>query len=339
MPDYNSYYAKHVVRYRAWLPAIKSLLPESGHKILKYFTLCAKDAIDVFMLEKTGILRRNKNGSLGNIVICEREMRDAAEIRRLVRPPVKDAIIVGELGRILAFQDTQDTQDLQGYEDDERLRSMEQRKLFNTKRKHHQLLRFFPFDIVNFDTTGNMLNPDDEENILLLDGFKKIFEFQRGTHEFLLIVTTPLGSVHRETEIDFSGDIATNANRHPEVRDALLSSCGTVDFAHIEEHKRTMIGFVKSIIIPCTRNNGWRAVHQRIDVYESSSPNWMMSVVVKLTSGACRSLDAHIPDLVNVIRTMPIKTDYTSAKNDRRVVRDLHAIIEYREQVRRSFRL
>ena len=75
--DYSSDILKHYVRRNGWLPACK----EQSHTIrnrspkipLRYFTFCAAQAIDVFMLEHEGILKRStQTGRLEGIYFCEK---------------------------------------------------------------------------------------------------------------------------------------------------------------------------------------------------------------------------------------------------------------------------
>src|SRR4030042_4151713 len=105
--NYDQYDAKHCARYRGWLAATYEIVDIAGRGTIKYFTLCGKQAIDVFMFEKEGLLARDTQGRLLDVVICERDMADAAEIFSLVRPPLREALIIGSLGEVLASQESE----------------------------------------------------------------------------------------------------------------------------------------------------------------------------------------------------------------------------------------
>ena len=62
--NYETDPLKHYVRKRGWLRAAKQQKHVIGKRLkkvpLRYFTFCAVDAIDVFMLERAGILKRSE---------------------------------------------------------------------------------------------------------------------------------------------------------------------------------------------------------------------------------------------------------------------------------------
>jgi hypothetical protein len=147
-PNYDTYYAKHYARYNGWLPASVEYKRLLGRRPLKYFTLCAREAIDIFMLELEGVLSRDQNGNLLNVVICEFDQRAALDIFRLVRPPLREAILVGKLEEILLFQDTAETRELSPDED---YKDMGLRALMRIKRQSEQVKNHFPFDVINLD--------------------------------------------------------------------------------------------------------------------------------------------------------------------------------------------
>lgn len=188
VPDYDTYYAKHCARFYGWLPASMKHKRHLGRRPLKYFTLCAEQAIDIFMLESEGVLSRDRNGRLPNVIICEKEERAAGKIFRLVRPPLEEAILVGELEKILLFQDTAETR---GLLPDEDVKERRLRRLLRFKRLSERIRGYFPFDIINFDPYGNFLKPDLEEN-KLCQSFERILELQKSISTFLLFITTPI---------------------------------------------------------------------------------------------------------------------------------------------------
>ncbi len=91
--DYDSDITKHYVRFDGWLDAFKD-----RHKLVKrqinggrrslplnYFTFCASSAIDVFMLERAKLLKREKvSGRLEQVYYCEADEREFVKIASLI---------------------------------------------------------------------------------------------------------------------------------------------------------------------------------------------------------------------------------------------------------------
>lgn len=333
--DYDTYYAKHCARYYGWLPASKAYRELIEKESLKYFTLCAKEAIDVFMLELEGVLLRDQNRKLPNVIICEKEPRDAAEIFKLVRPPLKEAILVGRLEEILTFQDTEETR---GLSPDEDVRSRRLRKLLRIKDLAERIGRYFPFDIINFDPVGNLLNPDLEDN-KLYQSLSRIFELQEPTTTFLLFITTPIFHIHPDSEARMRNNIESNVTAHPEIRTALLSSVGAIAYDDIDQNKRTALGFAKSVVIPVARSKGWECAHQGIYVYESPSRNRILNLVIRFSMPRTAPDESvHIEDIVRIIQEMPEYYSHEYSLENQEVREHLERVKEYREQVRNEYR-
>lgn len=60
--DYDADLAKHYVRMFGWLPICRDYATKVGKRHVRYFTLCAAGAVDVFMLERAGVLYRSPDG-------------------------------------------------------------------------------------------------------------------------------------------------------------------------------------------------------------------------------------------------------------------------------------
>jgi len=333
--DYDKYYAKHCARYYGWLPASKVYQKQINRNSLKYFTLCAKEAIDIFMLELEGVLLRDENKKLPDVIICEKEPRDAAEIFKLVRPPLKEAIVVGDLEKILTFQDTEETKGLSPNEDVKEYRI---RRMLRIKGLSEQIKEYFPFDIINFDPYGNLLNPIQERN-KLYQSFEKIFELQKMIDTFLLFVTTPIFDIHQDTESRLKSEFESNVSSHTDIRAALRSSLGTIAYHEIDEKKRIAIGFAKSVVISAAKRKGWNHKHYGIFMYESDSGRKMISSVVEFTKVNTEYDESnYIDDIVRVIENMPKYYSYRESQNNNEVKRHLEGIIRFREDTRNQYR-
>ncbi|MCK4405801.1 MAG: hypothetical protein KAV43_04770 [Hadesarchaea archaeon] len=329
--NFDKHYPKHCVRYYGWLPASKKYKKLAKKDSLKYFTLCAKQAIDVFMFESEKLLSRDAKRKLPNVIICENDIAAAAEILTLVRPPLSESIIVGELEEILTFRDTKETM---GLSPDNDVRDRRIRRQLGIKRKFELLKKFFPFDIINFDTFGNFFNPPPNKNKLYAS-FSKIFELQQGVDTFLLFVTTPIYHIHPDSESILKRDFEFNVSSYQSIRDALKSSLGTTDYNRIAMEKKVAVGFAKSMVIPAARKKGWGYKHQGIFVYETPNRQKMLSSVIQFSKNSTTSDDsAYVKDIVHIINEMPKYYSYEASLKNGEVRTHLKHVIKYREKIR-----
>ena len=331
-------HGKHCARYYGWLPASKEY--QVGKKNLKYFTLCAEQAIDVFMLESEGVLSRDQKGDLPNVVICEGDELAVPKILKLVRPPSKRALITGKLQEILTFQDTAKTEG-RSYDDEDRIVDPTIRKLLRDKKLLQQLKGHFPFDIINFDTFGNLLNPDKKVNRLLYQSFEKIFELQKAADSFLLFVTIPITHIHADIHTQFTEDLKLNANEHSKIREALLSRVETISYDEIDENIRTAIGFAKSVVLSAAGKEGWNGEHKGIHIYHSNneSRRKMLSSVVQFSKAqTIPDQSIYVADVVRVIEEMPKYYSYDESGKNQKIKKHLDGVIKYRERIRKKYR-
>jgi hypothetical protein len=331
-PNYDQYDAKHFARYRGWLPASKEIVNVAGRGTIKYFTLCGKKAIDVFMFEKEGLLARDSQGRLLDVVICEKNVADAVEIFRLVRPPLREALIIGSLEEVLASQES----DVSGGD----ARSREVRKNVRNWELFKQLRKYFPFDIINFDTYGSLVSKPLGENKLLA-ALERLFKLQESAKTFLLLVTTPISDLNGELETTFREGLSENVKSYDTIRDALLTSKGIDLYDEMEEESRVALGFAKSVVLPMARKYGWHAIHKGIYVYDSPSGVTKMMSSVVLLSAASSEPDSgvYIFDIVQIIKHMPKCYSEESAEQKAAVRKHLESIVQYREKVRARYTL
>jgi hypothetical protein len=330
--NYDQYVAKHFARCRGWLPASREFAHSTGRNKVKYFTLCGKKAIDVFMFEKEGLLARDAQGRLLDVVICERNQADAAEIFRLVRPPLREALIIGSLEEVLASQESEVSN---GY-----ARSRDVRKRFRNWELFKQLSKYFPFDVINFDPCGSLVNKPLGENRLLA-ALVRLFELQQSAKTFLLLITTPISDLNCDLENTFRERLSQNVKSHDEIRRALLTSKGNNLYEHIEKESRIALGFAKSVVLPTAKKSGWKAIHKGIYVYDSPSGAHKMMSSVVLLSAASSEPDsaAYISDIVQIIKHMPKCYCSENSEQKDEVRKHLDGIVQYREAVRGKYTL
>jgi len=331
-PPYDQYDAKHFARYHGWLPASKEFMQATDKETIKYFTLCAKEAIDVFMFEKEGLLARDDEGRLHDVVICENDETVVPEILSLVRPPLLEALIIGNLEDILTIGAA-----LSNDVDD--ARSLEARKKQKNRDSFKQLEGYFPFDVVNFDTCGSLVSKPPGKN-RLIKALERVFELQQLARAFLLLVTTPISGLNRKFENAFREGLSQNVKSYDEIGQALRTSKGSDVYDKIEIESRIALGFAKSVILPAAQKYGWNTLHRGIYVYDSpSGAHRMMSSVVRLSAASEADRGTHVQDIVQIIKRMP---EYYSSKNPTQkaeVRKHLDEIIQYREKVRGMYTL
>jgi hypothetical protein len=177
--DYRTDIPKHYVRKKGWLPACRSqaqaIRNRSRNIPLRYFTFCAAEAIDVFMLEQNRVVRRSgQTGRLEGIFFCEKDEAAFGQIADLIGSPEQG--FQGEFERIVLFEDDADTEG-RSIQDDEPYEEPVRKKL-RYKDAHARLRASFPFDIINLDVYGNMFPPNKSVIARLLSSIIRILEWQ-----------------------------------------------------------------------------------------------------------------------------------------------------------------
>lgn len=332
-PNWDERFSKHYVRRDGWLPASKEYMKKTGKSRVKYFTLCDIHAIDVFMLELAGILPRDNNGRLPNVVICEGDISKVAKINKLVKPPLDEAIIPESLEELITFEDDEYTRNtpLKAFEKDKF-----KRKRLRLKERHERFKRFLPFDIINFDPCNSMLGQALEVNELY-KALERIFEFQKSTSQFLLFVTTGISYIHPGIVRKCKKELSENIEKYPRLKEAMIERLGEIKYDKIPEQYRIPICFVKSILVDIARRKGWYCEHRGVFVYENPDKSKMLASVVFCTQASDEQDEAaYLKDIIGVIEGRVKYHSHANSLKDKSIKEDLKAIIDYREQVRKN---
>ena len=157
--DYRTDLPKHAIRTELWLPAClaqkNSIRRHMDSVPLKYFTFCAAEAIDVFMLERAHVLRRSPTTNrLEGVYFCENKGIAFGQIARLIDSQAQG--FLGDFEKIVLFEDNERTQGKTLYGGDDDDYSPELRKELQYKDAHERLVQACPFDIINLDVYGTM---------------------------------------------------------------------------------------------------------------------------------------------------------------------------------------
>ena len=177
--NYETDPLKHYVRKHGWLTAArqqKHVIKNRSKRIpLRYFTFCAAEAIDVFMLEREGILERSEDtGRLEGVYFCEVDLNNFGIIADLIGSPEQG--FQGEFERIVLFEDDEKTTGKSLADQD--FYPLEIRKKLRYKDAHHRLCKAFPFDIINLDVCGVMFPPRKDVMAPLLESIIRILAWQ-----------------------------------------------------------------------------------------------------------------------------------------------------------------
>ena len=180
--NYETDPLKHYVRKYGWLAAARkqkeAIKNRSKQNPLRYFTFCAAEAIDVFMLELDGILERSEDTErLEGVYFCEENTDKFGIIADLIGSPEQG--FQGEFEKIVLFEEDDDTKG-KTFEDDE-FYPAEIRKKLRYKDAHQRLREAFPFDIINLDVCGVLFPPRKGILTPLLRSITRILEWQTKT--------------------------------------------------------------------------------------------------------------------------------------------------------------
>lgn len=150
---------KHYKRLHHWLPRAKELRSQVDRtRPFRYFTLCARSMIDVFMLAKEKVLNYDPlRGTVRHVRFCESDDEQFPEIRELIG--IENAGFSGKLEDLVLFKDNHLTARYPTLDDiglaleDEGL-AVEKKAILDTKRTHLYLKSSFPYDFINLDFCG-----------------------------------------------------------------------------------------------------------------------------------------------------------------------------------------
>jgi hypothetical protein len=209
-----------------------------GEREFRYFTLCARPMIDVYMLVKEKVLAfDDQSRRIEGVSFCELDEGIFPEMIELVG--VEGSGFLAKLEDLALFEDTTDTalvsdvRDIEMYlqEEGEGV-SEEIREAMERKRRHLLFRGLFPFDFLNLDFCDRYYgHPPD---VLRINStIERLLEWQRqpgrksdgsefAVQRFVLAITCRVDrGLTAETRTRLSGLAANNARDHRHYREAL----------------------------------------------------------------------------------------------------------------------
>ena len=181
--NYEEDQLKHYVRVKGWLPLCKrrrtqlQTRPEKQKRRLRYFTFCAVNAVDVYMLEVARVIRRSGAAKFDTVFFFDRTREDVDNTQAripgatgfvgdFVEVVLADDAPAGSVADLLAPPDTdpntEETRDLQ--------------RLAATRQSFKES---FPFDVVNLDLEEFIFKEKDPFPGKVVNALRKVFEWQR----------------------------------------------------------------------------------------------------------------------------------------------------------------
>lgn len=164
-----------------------------------------------------------------------------------------------------------------------------------------------------------------------------MFELQRSTEAFLLLVTTPIYDVAPDTKDKLKKDFKANVDKYTQIRTALLTSVKTTNYDELDETVRIAHGFAKSIVMSAARGKGWNCEHKGIYVYENEHGNKYLSSAIQCSKADTTPDEAsYVADAIRVINNMPKYYSFSESSSNEQVKEHLHKIVRFREQSRQN---
>lgn len=360
--DYKTDIAKHYVRRNGWLPACKnqaSVIRKRLKKVpLRYFTFCAADAIDVFMLARERIIERSpQTGRLEGVFFCERDEDDFGKIAELIGSPEQG--FQGDFEKIVLFQDDADTLDKDLYSETQQAFTEELRKKLRYKDAHARLQRQFPFDIINLDVCGVMFPPRKGVITPLLNSIIQLLKWQtesvlptgHSSQQFTLFLTSHLDpdQTDRDAISQLSNRLSDNISSHPEFRSAFTNRYGNQAVDDLVTHKFAeffCLSLPKFIIHHVLFDLGWETnygpifLYNRPDRYKQRDYQMMHSVSVfkRIKDFKLRidqpSIGQYVQAVTKVVEkgTTWVEQHIEPSEVKSELESDLNNIVEYRDQ-------
>jgi len=208
---------------------------------IRYFTLCARSMIDVFMLVGEGLLKIDpENYSISRVQFCECDQEQFAEIREMIAR--EDAGFFGQLENVVLFKEDDFTAQFPTLEsislklEDEGL-ELEKLDRLLLKRTHFNVRSSFPYDFINLDFC-QYYYPHPPGMLRVNETVDRILDWQRrlsddgenvNLQEFVLAVTCRYDAQFPpEAETRLTELIRSNCTLSPQYKDQVQKTRGTV---------------------------------------------------------------------------------------------------------------
>ena len=191
MPTFEKWWndlKKHCKRHDHWLPHWKALAASIDQREIRYFTLCARSMIDVFMLLSEKIIDLDQeNYSIPGIHFCECDQEQFSEIKDIIAR--EDAGFFGRLEEVILFRDDDFTAQCptlasvtEKLEDERLQEDYSKIDRLQLKRTHFEVQASFPYDFMNLDFC-DYYYPQPPDMLRINETVRRVLDWQRRTSE------------------------------------------------------------------------------------------------------------------------------------------------------------
>jgi len=278
MPEFDKWWndlKKHCKRLRYWLPHWKALAERvNDDRPIRYFTLCARSMIDVFMLVDEGLLQIDpESRSIGRVQFCECDQGQFDEIREMIGR--EDAGFFGRLEDVVLFEENDFTAQFPTLEslnlklEDEGLQGdIDKLDKLQLKRTFFNVRSSFPYDFVNLDFC-QYYYPHPPGMLRVNQTIERFLDWQGRAsedgddvhvEEFILAVTCRYDvNFPREAEMRLKELIRENCNRSSVYKEQIERTRGSTQVDEwIQKDKEDFFfsGWPKDIAL-AARVRGW----------------------------------------------------------------------------------
>lgn len=367
--NYDTDVTKHYVRSDGWLEAFKfrnrrvrrAIVGGRRTQPLTYFTFFASSDIDVFMLERAKLIKRDKDsGRLEYIYYCDADEQEFARIASLIGSG--EAGFMERFESFVLFKDNRHTRGRTEFDPTESIPDDAAiRRTFGCKALHDKFVSLFPFDVINLDFYGNLFPPNLTVYSPLLQSIEKIFEWQNSNsinddhtcEGFTIFLTIYI-------QRDFMNQKAlqqlirtANGNLiYPQLQEAFSRRYPHGDPVRLMEENFPVFFSIMlpKVIAKMARKHGWAGAHRKIYLYnrpEVGDYHMMTSIVcyepfrdlecLPGQSDEDRFLEYYLPEIASVFQHKPADVNARLSSGGailmRKISADLSSIIDFRAKV------
>jgi hypothetical protein len=180
--DYENDLLKHYVRMNGWLPACRkrrdAIRAKGGPRRLRYFTFCARYAMDVLMLDVAKILTRSESDKFDSVVFFDRDRESVLATKKRIPGAIP---FTGNFVQLMLREDPEEDAVLEEAPLDAPEDKLDEASVRETQREmdeRREFMKQFPFDVVNLDLEEFAFKPKEELPGKVVQAFRKLCAWQ-----------------------------------------------------------------------------------------------------------------------------------------------------------------
>jgi len=245
---------------------------------LKYFTFCASNAIDVFMLAKADLIpASDRSRGFETVYFCE---RNAAEYEKTISLVGQNGFL-GKFESLVLFEEDNDTRQF-GLDDNP---PQHIRRKLQDKEQHERFVKSFPFDVINLDMNGVFFPPKAGTISPMLEITRRILDWQQArdatdghkSREFTLLLTSHVSAADANTDAinQLVQRMSLNRDESEEFRTAYQKRFGEVEPEELAEENFPdfFAAALPKVLVRDALDRGWEPEYRGIFLYERVVPS------------------------------------------------------------------